>query len=410
MSHAPGPLEILEHLVALDSQNPGPMEAAVAGFVADVARSFGFRTRVIEPAAGRCNVIASVDAGPGPSLGLSGHLDTKPIGDALPQWRTPPCELVIEDGWAYGLGAADMKGAVAALLCGARDWAASATRGRLELIFTADEEAGSRYGAYALCERGEIDCDAILIGEPSGVAHPWEALYLASRGSWRFEIVISGTQGHSGLSEMLPTSATVAAALAICALTALRPEAGADRFAQYVTVNPAVRMEGGVGYGIHPGSATVRCEIRTTPGMRRDVLEREVTELLEAALPEDVTWCVRDNEDVPWRPAVSIAEDHPLVAAAQAACAEVLGGTLPYRPYPGGTDAIPFVLEAGIPTVSALGPGRLSDAHGPNERVRVRDVELAVDLYRALAGRYCDALGTPDAPDRRGHDPRAAQL
>jgi hypothetical protein len=106
------PIELLSELVAIDSQNPEPGESEIVGFIGDLATSLGFDTRTYEAAPGRPNLLVTVDAGPGPSLGLSGHLDTKPIGLARDVWRTPPLELTIDGDVGYGLGTSDMKGAV----------------------------------------------------------------------------------------------------------------------------------------------------------------------------------------------------------------------------------------------------------------------------------------------------------
>ncbi|WP_329239759.1 M20 family metallopeptidase [Actinoallomurus sp. NBC_01490] len=388
----PPVLDLTAELVAIDSQNPGVGEKRLAGFVAGYARERGLPAKVIETAPGRCNVLITIDAGDGPHLALSGHLDTKPIGDAYGEWRTPPLELVVDGDLAYGLGASDMKGAVAAMLRAAESWSRTARRGRLSLILTADEEAGSDHGAKALSRAGLVEADAIVIGEPSGVRDPWEALYVISRGICCFEVVIRGRQGHSGLSERLPTSATVAAARATTALAGFRPAvARPSSIPCEPTVNPAVRVSGGVFYGVHPGDATVATDIRLVPGMDRDRLDGDLRDLLTAALPADVDWTIRYAEgSLGWMDPSEIAADHPVVAAAQAACADVLGRELPLGAYPGGTDATHFTDIGGVPAITALGPGWLSVAHGPNECVGVSQLAQAEALYERLARVYLE--------------------
>lgn len=384
------PIDLLERLVAIDSQNPGPGEAKIARFVADLATSLGFETETFEAAPGRTNLIVTADAGPGPAIGLSGHLDTKPVGQARDEWRTPPLELTVEDDVGYGLGTSDMKGAVAAMIAASQRWATTADRGRLCLILTADEEAGSNLGSHALAASGILDVEAIVIGEPSGVEKPWESMFLVSRGISCFDVEIQGTQGHSGLSESLPTSATVAAAGALLALHRLTPTHPPNDVYHYApTVNAGVQIEGGVFYGVHPGHARVACDVRLVPGMTREQLTHDIEAALTASLPRDVDWSVRYRSDqLGWMPAVEIAPDHPIVVAAQSACQTVLGRPLPFAAYPGGTDATPFFTRAGIPCIASLGPGWLSVAHGPNERVGLDQVREAVDLYTSLVRAY----------------------
>ena len=86
---------------------------------------------------------------PGPHLALCGHLDTKPVGDAAGEWQTDPFTPTIGGDRLYGLGSTDMKGAVAAMVLAGAAFQAVADRaaGSLSLVFTADEEYGSRLGA-----------------------------------------------------------------------------------------------------------------------------------------------------------------------------------------------------------------------------------------------------------------------
>lgn len=386
------PLTLMRQLVAADSSNPGAGEAEVGHLINELALEWGLESQLVETGPGRMNVIVRIDAGGPRSLGLSGHLDTKPVDDSLSEWRTPPWELVVDGDLAYGLGTSDMKGAVAAMLVAARDWSESAEQGRLDLILTADEEAGSHLGAKELVRRGLIDVDAIVVGEPSGIVEPWEAIFVVSRGICCFEVDVRGQQGHSGLSDRMPTSATVAAAHALLAIDALEPRYPADpSVAAAPTVNAGVRIAGGVFFGVHPGRATVECEVRLVPGMRRDVLAADVEAVLAAALPADVSWDVRfRDDDLGWSPAVSIDADHPLVTAAGDAAEHVLGRRLALGCYPGGSDATAFSIGASVPGIASLGPGWLSVAHGPNEHVGISQVRDATAIYRHIAVEYLE--------------------
>lgn len=393
-------LDLTAELVSVDSQNPGAGEAAIARVVTGIAGELGLPVRTVEMQPGRPNLLLEIDAGPGPALALCGHLDTKPIGDARSQWTTDPLTLTVDGDLAYGLGSSDMKGPVAAMLLGAAGWARSEqARGRLVVVLTADEEAGSVWGAEALAAAGTVQADAMVIGEPSGLREPWEALFPGSRGICCFEVVIRGRQGHSGLSELLPSSATVAAARVVTALAALRPSHPAiPGYRAEPTVNAAVQLKGGVFFGVHPGEATVGCEIRTVDGMDRTTLTDEVATAIAGAVPDDLDWQLRFRDDrLGWMPPSLATPDHPVVEAAQRACERVLGRRLPLAAYPGGTDATAFSHRAGLPCIASLGPGFLTCAHGPDEHVPVADLYRAVDLYAALAEEFLHPA--PDSGD-----------
>ena len=384
------PVELLGRLVAIDSQNPEPGEAEIVCFVSDLAAGLGFESQTFEARPGRPNLLVTVDAGPGPAIGLAGHLDTKPVGQARDEWRTPPLELVVQGDMGYGLGTSDMKGAVAAMIVAAQRWAATAKRGRLCLVLTADEEAGGELGAWPLAASGLLNVDGVVIGEPSGIEEPWEAIHLVSRGVCCFDVELSSRQGHSGLSSMLPTSASVAAAQAVLALKDLTVEHPVEvSYPCEPTVNAGVQIEAGVFYGVHPGHARVACDVRLVPGMTRGHLDREITSALEAALPDDVEWKVSYRGDqLGWIPAVEIAPGHRIVKAARLACEQVLGRKLPFAAYPGTTDATALTTEASIPCIASLGPGWLSVAHGPNERVGLTQVREATEIYACLVTTY----------------------
>jgi acetylornithine deacetylase len=89
-----------------------------------------------------------------------------------------------------------------------------------------------------------------------------------------------------------------------------------------------------------------------------------------------------------WVPPAEIDSGHPLVTAAQQAAVEVLGESPPLSVFPGGTDA-PWFDAASIPTIPAFGPGILTCAHGPNERVSLKSIHEAARIYARTAAAFC---------------------
>ena len=384
-------VELTRELVAIDSQNPGPQEVDIARFVTEWADERGFEAQVLEPVAGRPNVVLTVDRGGPTALGLSGHLDTKPVGDALPQWRTPPLELTIDGSMAYGLGSTDLKGAIAAMMLALERFASSPGEGRVSLVLTADEEQGSDAGAKALSAGGLLPpLDAVVIGEPSGISDPWEAVHLVSRGICCFEVEVLTDQGHSGLSSRMGRNAMLVAADLLHAFEAFHPTVdGPGEIPCSPTVNPGIFVSGGVSYGTWPGRCRVGMEIRLVPGMEEATLKAEIQELVAGALQGKADFRIRylDNAQG-WMPAVGISPAHPVARAAQEAVSDVLGRPVPFAAFPGGTDATYFIGQAGVPTVTSLGPGWISVAHGANECVGVDQLHQATDVYDQVIDRY----------------------
>jgi len=382
-------IDLLSELIAIDSSNPGPFENEIAKFLASLAGECGFESKIYESAVGRPNLIITIYAGAGAKLGFSGHIDTKPVGEALSLWNTPPWEFVKDGDLGFGLGSSDMKAGVAAMFVAATQWAEHAKTGTLKLIFTADEEAGSVYGSEYLAKNIQLDVDAILIGEPSGVKVPWESIYTVSRGISCFEVTITGKQGHSGLSGSLPTSASIGMAKALLAISKMNLTfTKSDNDLMIPTVNSGVTVSGGVTYGVHPGESRFKCDVRLIPGMKKLDLENDLKVVLDSVIPPDLEWQIKWEDGFGWMDAVQIPDSHPLVLACQEATQSVLGHKVVLGTYPGGTDASHFYKIANIPTLASFGPGWLSVAHGPNECVGLSQVREAKEMYSLIASRF----------------------
>jgi acetylornithine deacetylase/succinyl-diaminopimelate desuccinylase-like protein len=263
--------------------------------------------------------------------------------------------------------------------------------GRLTLLFSADEEDGASFGAHHLASGDTLEgIDGIVIGEPGGIDDDYDRLHLVSRGIARLHVVAAGQQGHSSLSDEHGTAednAGVAAARAVVAIAdRLRvaiPDNAHDLLGWRATVNTGLSFRGGVGYGVLPGRMSVDTEVRLLPGMDREHLLAAVGQVVQ---PIAVEFDAPPND---WLPATMVEPDGALAGAARAACADVLGAAPRESVFPGTTDAAWFHGLAGIPTLPALGPGLIRRAHGADEWVSVAAVRTAVDLYEALARRFC---------------------
>lgn len=381
-------------LVATPSPNPPGDERQVAELAESVMTSLGYEhVRTVAMSETRPNVVGEVGAtGTGRTLMFNGHLDTKPPGDES-EWETGPHDPVIRGGRLYGLGATDMKGAVAAMVyAGAALAEAGALRGKLRVVLTADEEAGSRFGARFLAGRSEVAADAAVVGEPTGMEVPWAYIAAASRGISCLRVSVRGTQMHSSLSDQVPSvNASVKLAQILTRMSSdFRLSHPTDpRVPGGPTVNLGVTLNGGVFYGVYPGRAEFGIDVRTIPGMTRDGLEADITAFMDRlrhADPElDVS--VEPVPNLEWFPPSSIDPGHPLVAAAQGAARAVLGREVPLGTMPAFTDGTHWHL-AGVACIPAFGPGSLLLAHRPNEYVAVEEVAAAARIYALTALRY----------------------
>ncbi|HEX7127389.1 MAG TPA: M20 family metallopeptidase [Thermodesulfobacteriota bacterium] len=394
-------LALLDRLVRTPSINPGGDERAVADLLGGYLRSVGLGDqRVLAKAPERPNLVVRLRGRkPGPVLMLSGHMDTKPVGeDAAHLWRTDPFTPVLEEGRLYGLGTADMKGAVAAMAVAAAVLAEADAplAGDLLLVFTADEEAGGRLGARYLSEEADLRADAGLVGEPCGVARDWEALCLAARGTLGFRTRVHGTQAHSSLSDRLPVTNAVQKMAAVLDRMAREFRVEMPPHPYYpagVTHNIGVTVDGGVFYGVVPGRAEFRSDLRLPPGITAAEAWRQVNAFVERLRREDPGLRIDLVRDLPagaddQAPIPEVPPDEPLVGSVLRAASTVLGQPPPLGGFPGATDAFDFHARAGIPTIPSFGPGLLTVCHGPNEYVAVESVVQAAKIYALAAFDY----------------------
>ena len=388
-------VRFLRELVTAKSENPPGDERRVAELVRREMRRFGFgepECHMLDEK--RPNLIYRLKGNDphGLTTAFNAHMDTKPAGEPA-QWPADPFAGDIRDGKMAGLGTCDMKGALAAMVfafAAVRRLGAD-TPGTLELVLTADEEAGSKYGAAYIARLGVLNADYVVLGEPSGVRSDWETICIVSRGISCFKIKVFGDQMHSSLTDRL---GTVNASEKMAHILASFKRRLRLRYKPHPycpegpTVNPGVMVGGGVFYGVNPGYAEFHCDIRTIPGMTREGLIRDVRECLDEMMSEDPGLRAELEMASPpldWVEPTEIDPASPPVEAIRSACRKVLGRVPPLGAFPGGTDASFFQGIGGIPTVPSFGPGLLTVAHSPKEFVSLSSVVEAAKLYALVA-------------------------
>ncbi len=380
-------IALARRLVAIPSDYPSHDERAIVVAIAEEAAMLGLppgQIHAVSPE--RPNLLFRL-RGPdsGPSILLNAHVDTKPPGDRS-LWPGDPWDPRVADGSLHGLGSADMKGAVAAMLHAADvlRLAGLPRRGELLLAFTADEEAKGIVGLAHLMRAAALHPDVAMIGEPSGLLRGFDTLPLGSRGFVGFTIVARGERIHSALADRLPARTAISSlARVIDRLPAIVSFGGPwpSPFADGPTLSIATSLVAGVAPGIVPEVAIASGDVRTVPGQSSEsvvaALRQAIATLREEAGGDLDVEVETDPED--W-PANSIAPTLALVRALSSATAVVLGRAPALGVFPGASEA--HVLgRLGIPCVPAFGPGLLRKAHIPGESVPLEDLVEAAEIY-----------------------------
>jgi acetylornithine deacetylase/succinyl-diaminopimelate desuccinylase-like protein len=206
--------ELCAELIRFDTSNYGggrsSGEREIAEYIAALLTEAGYAPSILGPSPERASVVVRV---PGtdaalPGLLVHGHLDVVPAEAS--DWSVPPFAGVIDDGYVWGRGAADMKDMVSMMLATLLDWADRGVRPNRDILFAfvADEEDRGEFGAlWLVAEHPELFAGlAAAIGESGG--HPTPVvgadgrqvrLYpiaTAERGTMHIRLTASGPAGH----------------------------------------------------------------------------------------------------------------------------------------------------------------------------------------------------------------------
>ncbi len=137
----------------------------------------------------------------GPHFCFAGHTDVVPTGK-IEGWTVDPFAADIHDGYLYGRGAVDMKGAIAAFTAAAARFVGrngGGLPGSISLLITGDEEGPAINGTVKVLDwmsaRGERP-DVCVVGEPTNESALGDMAKIGRRGSVNATLVAKGVQGH----------------------------------------------------------------------------------------------------------------------------------------------------------------------------------------------------------------------
>jgi succinyl-diaminopimelate desuccinylase len=213
-----------------------------------------------------------------------GHTDVVPPGD-LTLWKYDPFSGVIRDGFLWGRGATDMKGAIAAFSAAAASFARSDPRHppKVSLLITTDEEWAAVNGTCRVLEwmcLNRRPPSVFLIGEPSSPNHLGSHIKVGRRGSLCGVLRAKGIQGHAAYPELFenPNRALTLALTILCA-----QRWGDSVEGMLPTAFEAIALASGDfnATAIIPGEAQALWNIRFTPQQTVDKLLASLQALLE---------------------------------------------------------------------------------------------------------------------------------
>ena len=360
-------------------------EGAAAERIADEMRAVGFRD-VAQDRIG--NVVGRIGNNGGPVLLLDGHMDTVGVSDRS-AWRHDPFGADIENGVLYGLGACDMKGALAAMVYAGKLLIENRVplKGDLIVACVVQEEPCEGLAVRVLVEEEGIRPDWVVLGEPTSMT-----IARGQRGRVELEVNTHGRACHASQPD-LGENAVYAAARLIFGIEILAGNLSHDRFLGPGSLAVTQITSEAGSRNVIPDRCSFVIDRRLTLGESEAKALAEVQAVIaREQVRADVN--VLDYRSTSFTgyqaaqratfPAWVTDENHMLVQAMERAAREELGARPRMSQYPFSTDGTYTAGVAGIPTIG-LGPGDENLAHTANDQVRLDDVSGAARVYAALA-------------------------
>jgi succinyl-diaminopimelate desuccinylase len=279
---------------------------------------------------------------------LAGHLDTVPAQGNRPGR--------IADGRVHGLGASDMKGALAVML----ELALAGAPYRC--LFFGREELPSQESALApLLEREPLTAELVVMMEPTACE-----LHAGCLGNINATWTFHGRSGHSA-RPWTADNAIERAAAGVLVLASQPPLPVAFDGLEFVEVASVTRIAGGIAGNVIPDRAECHVNFRYAPGRSPAQAEARLVEL-----------CAGHGE-------LRIDSNAPsgAVATGPRVDALVAAGDLVRAPKQAWTPVAEFAA-AGLPAVN-FGPGDPAQAHRRDESVEIAALERAYEVLERYA-------------------------
>jgi succinyl-diaminopimelate desuccinylase len=407
-AHEADLFKLLRRLVRLPTVNPpGDHYDAITTLLADELARAGLAARRLRvPAAfaqkhlppeqrhlprwnvlGRLGAPARAAAEKRATLHFNAHYDVVPVSG---KWRHgSPFSGAVEDGWIYGRGTADMKGAIASLLLALR--ALKATRAtpalNVEVSFTADEETDSELGAGWVVKHAGIQPDYALIleggeGRRIGCGH---------NGVVWLEVTVHGLAAHGsvperGVNALEHTARLVLALQDHAAQLAARTFTAPNGEVRRPTLNVGGVFSSGEGGKINTVPALARFSIdrRVLPTETVADAERELRAFLAAAA-RAIPKCRITVAKVSENHACFAPPDHPFATALAAQVSRERNCRAVFGCSTGFNDMHFFAHHLKIPTLGH-GPGG-ENCHAVDERASIRELLASARIYAGLITR-----------------------
>ncbi|OUQ21273.1 selenium metabolism hydrolase [Lachnoclostridium sp. An14] len=365
-------------------QSYSGQEDGVAGALEEALKELGFDSVNVDKYG---NVIGCIKGKrPGKKLLFDGHIDTVPVTDET-EWKYPPFAAEIHDGKIYGRGTSDMKGAVAAFVSAAANFAQDTDRDFAGELYVAGVVHEECFEGVAAREISKAVCpDYVVIGEASTLN-----LKVGQRGRGEIVVETFGKPCHSANPEK-GINAVYKMAKVIEAIRTLEPT-------NHPVLGDGILELTDIKSAPYPGASVVPEYCRATydrrllVGETKESVLEPLQKLMDQLMAEDpqlkvkVSYAVGEEQCYTGNkiqgerffPGWLYDENEAFVQDVKKEL-EDMGYTPSITQYNFCTNGSHYAGEAGIKTFG-LGPSQENLAHTVNEYIEIDQLTKVTDCY-----------------------------
>lgn len=368
-------LEMIERFISFDTVS-SKSNLSLIEFASSYLHSFGAQIRKIEnPKNLKANLIASLGPVDRPGIILSGHSDVVPVDNQ--SWSTDPFRLTQRNEKLFGRGTSDMKSFLAIACALAPTISIAKLHTPIHIVMSYDEEVGC-LGVHSIISeflRLHGRAQMCIVGEPSAmkVVH-------AHKGTIGARFSLKGRPAHTGVAHLGANAIAVMGHL-LQQIDHLRqqfirngPYSPEFEMPNYTIVEPT-HVKGGSAINIVPESCWLEADIRYLPGEDPGMIIQQIRNQTSSFAAERGVEI--DIDEIPGCAAFNAGPNGRAVAVAKILAREDKSISVGW-----GTEAGHF-QNAGIDTV-VCGPGRIEQAHQPNEYIELDQVVRCEQFLQRL--------------------------
>ena len=359
-----GNLEYLKKLVSFETDGNEKGINECLSYIKNELELYGWNTELVKNNEnGKNSLVASYNSNLkniSEGVLLAGHIDT--VDTPKDKWETNPWEVTQKGNMLYGLGIADMKAFMGAILSNLQNIKKLDLKKPIVIAFTNDEET-VMYSVQKVCEyfkNNNIKPKYSIIGEPSLMTFS-----NSNKGFYEFETIINGKACHSSNPQL-----GINAIYIMSKLITFIEELSFEYIKKGTTINVGL-INGGKMCNIVADKCSIRWDVRTFKRQDLDDIKNRVNDYLNELMSKyngaDFT-----NEIVFKIPVfeyknVDITNEF------------MKKYNIIEKPYDAATEA-GFYQELGIDCI-IYGCGDIKDAHTINEKI-------IIDNYN----QYCENI------------------